>query len=92
MAEHRTPEGTYVDQVRISVTKILCDPGTVRIKFDIIAYTDGGAMHFGFVRFMAMVKERDSVPKTRKQWAAILKQEHRAAWERYHKYIEGTNS
>lgn len=77
-----------MDQVRISVTRVLVDPNTLRFKFDIIAYTERGAEHFGFLRYFAQVQSRVEDVKSRAEIASILRSEHTAAWQRYHKYVE----
>ena len=66
---------------------MLTDPNTVRIKFDIIDYVNERAMHFGFVRFFALLTQRDEVTWDRKDAAAMLRREHTAAWKRYHQYV-----
>jgi hypothetical protein len=85
--ERELAERATMDKVRITVTKILVGP-TVRIKFDIIAYRENGAQHFGFVRFFALQTTEIMRPPDRKKMAQILRDEHAAAWARYHYYVE----
>jgi hypothetical protein len=73
----------------IAVHRDMCSELHLRYKFEIIAMNAHGAQHFSFVRFFATgVSDNVIKSKTRSEIAAILRVEHKAAWERYHRYVE----
>lgn len=76
-----------MDKVDIRISKVLVGI-TVRIKFDIIRYKEKGAQHYGFVRFFSLQTTEIMRPPDRKAMAKILRDEHAAAWKRYHTYAE----
>lgn len=86
--ERRASERATMDQITISVHRDMCSLITTRYKYEIIVYHPHGAEHFGFVRFFATITDRDHVMKSRSEIARILREQKRAAWERYHRYVE----
>lgn len=88
MVDERSPaERTAMDKVEIRISKVLVGI-TVRIKFDIIRYREKGAQHFGFVRFFSLQTTEIMRPPDRAEMAKILRDEHTAAWKRYHQHAE----
>ena len=81
-------KGASMDQVKITLHKDMCSPVTTRYKFDIVLTNTHGANHFSFVRLFALYTTAVLRPPDRAGIAKILREEHAAAWERYHKYVE----
>lgn len=86
--ERRPAERTTVGEVKITLHKDMCDETHTRYKFDILVLNEHGASHFSFVRRFALFTSEILRPPDRAGVAAILRAEHKAAWERYHYYVE----